>query len=365
MRGSAAIRVSRRRLFTLHTDSKKYAEAVNLVFVSDTMSGIQRKKHGKGFTYIYKNETVKDKSILERIKSLVIPPAWENVWISSVENGHLQVTGIDVRGRKQYKYHPLWEQLRNETKFHRMLEFGKILPAIRRRVENDLRPSEMTQKKVIATVIKLMEQTFIRIGNQNYEKEYGSYGLTTLKNRHIKINRHSIRFSFIGKKGVAHSVTLKSKRMARIVKQCMEIPGQELFQYIDINGERHSIGSGDVNNYIKAITENDMSSKDFRTWAGSLIALQAFREAGEFDSATAAKKKIVEVLDFVSKRLGNTRSVCRKYYVHPILISLYESNRLNKYFEKKENGMEGLSDDENILMRILEAELKGSPSIAP
>jgi len=354
------IKVSKRKLFRLQTDSKKYAEAVNLVYVMDTMPGIQRKKKGKGFTYLYKNEKVTDAEILGRIKGLVIPPAWENVWISRLPNGHLQVTGIDARKRKQYKYHPLWDQMRNETKFHRMIEFGKTLPMLRERVKKDLRKMELTQDKVIATIVSLMEQTFIRIGNHNYEKEYGSYGLTTLKNRHIKINRDSIHFSFIGKKGDPHSVTLKSKRMARIVKQCMEIPGQELFQYVDSNGERHVIDSGQVNGYIKAIIGNDMTAKDFRTWAGSLIALQAFKEAGEVESVSAAKKKVVEVLDYVSKRLGNTRSVCKKYYVHPVLISLYENNQLNKYFNGNGNSIEGLSEEENVLMKILQKELNKS-----
>jgi DNA topoisomerase I len=353
-------RVSTRKLFRLQSDSKKYAEAVNLVYVIDTMPGIQRKRQGKGFTYFYKNVKITDKEILGRIKSLVIPPAWENVWVSWLPNGHLQVTGTDVRKRKQYKYHPLWDQMRNETKFHRMIEFGKTLPTLRERVEKDLRKMEMTQEKLIATIVSLMEQTLIRIGNTNYEKKYGSYGLTTLKNRHVKINRDSINFSFIGKKGVPHSVTLKSKQMARIVKQCMEIPGQELFQYVDLNGERHVIDSGQVNGYIKAITGNDMTAKDFRTWSGSLIALQAFKEAGEVESAASAKKKVVEVLDYVSKRLGNTRSVCKKYYVHPVLISLYESNQLNKYFNGDGNTIEGLTEEENVLMKILQKEINKS-----
>jgi DNA topoisomerase-1 len=285
--------------------------------------------------------------------SLVIPPAWENVWINYEPNGHLQVTGLDARNRKQYKYHPQWEQMRNETKFHRMVEFGKVLPALRAQMEKDLRNTDMTQEKVIATIVKLMEQTSIRIGNDSYEKENGSYGLTTLKNRHVKINGHHIRFSFIGKKGVAHSITLRSKRMARLVKQCMEIPGQELFQYINGDGIPRVIDSGKVNAYIKAVTEKDMSAKDFRTWTGSVIALRALKNAGKAENPAEAKKKIIEVMDCVSKQLGNTRSVTKKYYVHPVLISLYENNKLEKYFESS-NNIEGLNEDENVLMKILE-----------
>jgi DNA topoisomerase-1 len=354
MQDKVSIKVPKKKLLLLQTDSKKYAEAVSLVYGTDTAPGITRKRTGKTFIYFFKDKKVTDKNILHRIKSLVIPPAWENVWINPLPEGHLQVTGLDVRKRKQYKYHPQWDQLRNETKFHRMIEFGKVLPALRAQVEKDLRNPEMTQEKVLATIVKLMEHTAIRIGNNSYEKEYGSYGLTTLKNRHVKINGSSIRFSFVGKKGVAQSITLRSKRMARIVRQCMEIPGQELFQYVDEKGEPHMIDSGKVNAYIKTITGSDMTAKDFRTWIGSVVALRTFMNAAKAENATSSKKTILEVLDEVSKQLGNTRSVTRKYYVHPALISLYENNALDKYFKKPISGIEGLSDEEKILMKILE-----------
>lgn len=347
------MRIKSKQLLHLHTDSKKYAEAVSLIYATDTTPGITRKRRGKSFSYFFRHRRVTEKKVLQRIKSLVIPPAWEDVWINLLPEGHLQVTGLDTRKRKQYKYHPQWEQLRNETKFHRMIEFGKVLPALRAQLEKDLRNTEMTQEKVIATVVKLMEQTAIRIGNDSYEKENGSYGLTTLKNRHVKVNGNHIRFSFIGKKGVPHSITLRSKRMARIVKQCMEIPGQELFQYINGDGKPRVIDSGKVNAYIKAVTEKDMTAKDFRTWIGSFIALRAFKSAGKAENPATAKKRIIEVLDFVSKQLGNTRSVTKKYYVHPVLISLYENNKLDKYF-KSVSGIEGLNDDEKVLMKILE-----------
>jgi DNA topoisomerase-1 len=353
MQDKTSIKVPKKKLLLLQTDSKKYAEAVSLVYATDTAPGITRKRRGKTFTYFFRDRKITDQKILQRIKSLVIPPAWENVWINPLPEGHLQVTGLDVRKRKQYKYHTQWDQLRNETKFHRMIEFGKTLPALRAQVEKDLRNTEMTQEKVIAAIVKLMEHTAIRIGNDSYEKEYGSYGLTTLKNRHVKVNGSEIRFSFIGKKGVAQSITLRSKRMAKIVKQCIEIPGQDLFQYIDEKGEPHVIDSGKVNAYIKSMTGKDMTAKDFRTWNGSLLALRAFKNVEKAENPSAAKKRIIEVLDYVSKQLGNTRSVTKKYYVHPILISLYENNKLDKYFEAV-NGIEGLNDDEKVLMKILE-----------
>lgn len=351
---TAAIQIRHKKLLHLHTNSKKYAEAVSLIYATDTTPGITRKRRGKSFSYFFRHRRVTEKRVLQRIKSLVIPPAWEDVWINRLPNGHLQVTGLDTRKRKQYKYHPQWEQLRNETKFDRMIEFGKVLPAIRAQVEKDLRNEGMTQEKVIATVVKLMEQTSIRIGNDAYEKENGSYGLTTLKNRHVKVNGNHIRFSFIGKKGVPHSITLRSKRMARLVKQCMEIPGQELFQYINGDGIPRVIDSGKVNTYIKAITEKDLTAKDFRTWTGSVIALRTFKNVGPAENPSDAKKKIIEVLDCVSKQLGNTRSVTKKYYVHPVVISLYENNLLDKYFKKPISGIEGLSDEEKVLMKILE-----------
>lgn len=349
------MRIKTKKLRHLHSDSKKYAEAVSLIYAKDGAPGITRKRRGKGFSYFFRHRRVTQKRVLQRIKGLVIPPAWENVWINCLPEGHLQVTGLDARKRKQYKYHPHWSKLRNETKFHRMIEFGKVLPALRAQMEKDLRNEGMTQEKVIATIVKLMEQTSIRIGNDTYEKENGSYGLTTLKNRHVKINGHHIRFSFIGKKGVSHSITLRSKRMARLVKQCIEIPGKELFQYINGDGIPRVIDSGKVNAYIKAVTEKDLTAKDFRTWTGSVIALRAFKNAGKAEDPSEAKKKIIEVLDCVSKQLGNTRNVTKKYYVHPLLISLYENNKLDKYFKPvKGNGIEGLNDDEKILIKILE-----------
>ncbi|HVU55150.1 MAG TPA: hypothetical protein VHD83_08840 [Puia sp.] len=355
----AAITLTHKEFLQVDRDHVKAATAVHLVYVNDQQPGILRYRKGKGFTYLFDNKPVKDKKELTRIRRLVIPPAWTKVWICTSEKGHIQATGLDLRGRKQYRYHPLWNSLRNETKFHRMLEFGKELPLLRARVEEDLRKKDLTQEKVLATVVSLMERTFIRIGNNEYEKANGSYGLTTLKNKHVAISGDKLVFSFKGKKGIRHDVTLHNKRLARIVSQCHDIPGKELFQYYAEDGSRHPIDSGMVNAYIREAMHEDFSAKDFRTWAGSLHALQAFRAIGEAATATETKRNINSMLDTVSGRLGNTRTVCRKYYVHPGLIQLYEDNKLVKYLQEldalEEEGGDnaGLTAEEKILMKIL------------
>ncbi|MBC8034183.1 MAG: DNA topoisomerase IB [Chitinophagaceae bacterium] len=354
------IKLTKKKVESILRDPEKSAKAVHLVYVTDTQPGIVRVKAGKSFTYLKGEERVKDEEAMQRIRSLVIPPAWENVWICTLQNGHLQATGIDAKKRKQYRYHPLWNTLRNHTKFYRLQEFGKALPGIRLQLEKDLALSGLPLQKVLATVVSLLERTNIRVGSNSYEKLYGSFGLSTLKDKHVKIEGTSIKFSFKGKKGVHHDIDLKSKRLASIVKKCRDIPGQELFQYYDDNGERHSIDSGMVNEYIKKLSGGDFTTKDFRTWAGTVQAIMAFMELGMFDTKTEAKKKIVEALDKVSSRLGNTRTVCKKYYVHPIVISLYETNALDKYtsqLEKLEadDNVSGLTAEEKMLMKILES----------
>jgi DNA topoisomerase I len=348
----------KKKVHGLINEPEKYARALDLVYVSDTQPGIERKRAGKGFSYLLSGKPLKDKEELNRIKKLVLPPAWEKVWICRLHNGHLQATGYDARNRKQYRYHHLWNLHRNETKFHRMLEFGKLLPEIRQKVLRDISKSELTQEKVIATVISLMERTFIRIGNNEYEKEYGSYGLTTLKNRHVKITGNTLHFSFKGKKGVQHNVTLKSKRLARIVKQCRDLPGKELFTYYNENGEANTIDSGKVNSYIKEITGGDFTAKDFRTWAGTLHALRALSNKGIVETDAEIKKNLVEALDEVSKLLGNTRTVCRKYYVNPNVLAMYENKTLDNYLKQldaAEKSAENphLTNAEIILMKIL------------
>ena len=341
-------------------DAAKAAKAIHLIYISDSTEGIQRSKRGKSFSYLLKEKSVTDEETLKRIKSLVIPPAWEHVWISPVDNGHLQATGTDALNRKQYRYHPLWNALRNHTKFYRLHDFGKTLPAIRLQLEKDLSLPGLPVEKVLATAVSLMERTNIRVGNNMYEKLYGSFGMTTLKDKHVKIEGTKIRFTFRGKKGVEHDINIKSNRLAKIVKQCQDIPGKELFQYYDEEGNHKCIDSGMINNYIREISGGEFTAKDFRTWAGTVQAILAFKELGFFDTETETKKMVVTALDEVAKHLGNTRTVCKKYYVHPLIVSLYESQGLKDYVSgldkiEADDNKTGLAIEEKVLMKILEA----------
>lgn len=350
--------LSHDEMIGLDRDYRQSARKVKLRYVSDSIPGICRIKKGAGFSYVFEGVRVKDEEILARIRKLVIPPAWQRVWVCPFDNGHIQATGYDVRNRKQYRYHSLWNVIRSETKFHRLVEFGKVLPDLRLQVEKDLQLRELNQQKVIATIVSLMERTCIRVGNDDYNKLYGSHGITTLKDNHVRIQGSEIKFSFVGKKGVAQTVSVRNARLARMVKQCRDIPGKELFQYYDEEGRRHSVDSGMVNEYIKTATAGDFTAKDFRTWAGSLGLLQSFRAIGNSITVTDCKRNIVRALDEVSAKLGNTRTVCRKYYVHPGLIALYEKNDLDKYLKELDRIEEpdeksGLTSDEKILLKIL------------
>jgi DNA topoisomerase I len=358
------ISLSDKKIKSIVNDAEKSAAAANLIYVSDSQPGIRRLKRGKKFVYVSGKKPVRDEAALQRIKRLVIPPAWENVWICSMENGHLQVTGTDIKRRKQYKYHPLWNSIRNHTKFYRLHAFGRVIPSIRQQIEKDLSLPGIPLEKVLATVVCLMEKTCIRVGNSLYEKLYGSFGLTTLKDKHVKIEGANMQFVFRGKKGISHRISIKNKRLARIVKQCRDIPGKELFQYIDDKGERRCIDSGMVNDYLKRICGGeDFTAKDFRTWAGTVQALGAFKELGPPQNITQTKKNIVMALDMVAEHLGNTRTVCKKYYVHPIILSLYEKKRLHGYFSEKDNGKHKeaviYTPEERTLMKILERESSG------
>jgi DNA topoisomerase-1 len=349
--------LSHKEFLKINKDYSKAAKTADLKYVNDKEPGIIRAKRGDTFTYTYEGKPLKDAEVLDRIKKLAIPPAWTNVWISPDANGHIQATGYDLRNRKQYRYHTDWHQVRNITKFHHLYEFGKLLPSLRLKIEEDLAQKEIREEKVIATVISLMERTYIRIGNNDYEKLYGSYGLTTLKDKHVKVEGDKIKFSFRGKKGIYHDITLKNRQLARTVKACRDIAGKELFQYYDADGARKSIDSGMVNRYIKEASGGDFSAKDFRTWAGTLNILRAFKAMGECTDGEL-KKNIVAALDEVSQKLGNTRTVCKKYYVHPGIIELYEKNSLHKYLEElddieKADHLTGLTSDERVLMKIL------------
>lgn len=343
-----------KKLEKIGSDPKVTAKAVGLRYSLQSDKGYYRKRKANGFSYMDETgHTVKDKEVLERIKKLVIPPAWENVWISPYENGHLQVTGTDIRGRKQYRYHPDWNKIRNQSKFYRLRRFALTLPQIRNQVDKDLNKQGLPYEKVVALVVRLIELTNIRIGNDAYKKLYGSFGLTTLRDKHVKFEGATVTFDFVGKKGVKHKIKLQSRKMANLVKKCKDIPGQELFQYYDSEGKRHTIGSGDVNGYIKEITGEDFTAKDFRAWAGSLNALCAFNELGKHTSETDCKRKIVNVLDSVASKLGNTRTVCKKYYVHPTVIASYEKGSIWNYDIAAKVGDGELNSQEKALLDLL------------
>src|SRR5215211_793691 len=330
------IELSHKEFLKINKDYSKAAKAADLVYVNDKEPGINRLKKGNGFVYIFAEKPLKDKKQLERIRKLAIPPAWTHVWICPKENGHIQATGFDIRGRKQYRYHQLWHLLRNETKFHHLYEFGKLLPSMRLKLEEDLAKKELCEEKVLATVVSLMERTYIRIGNDDYEKIYGSYGLTTLKDSHVKVSGDTVHFCFKGKKGIEHKVSMRNRRLARMVQRCREIPGKELFQYYDAEGNRKPIDSGMVNKYIKEATGGDFSAKDFRTWAGTLDVLRAFKAMGQ----------------------AGSESDCKKNYVHPGIIKLYEDQNLDKYLKEldtieKPDDLSGLTSEERVLMKIL------------
>ena len=300
------------------------AKAAGLRYTTDARPGIRRKKNGSGFVYTGADgRPIRDAAEIRRIRALVIPPAWTDVWICPDPRGHLQATGRDARGRKQYRYHPRWREMRDETKYDRLIGFAQALPAIRRRTARDLRRRGLTREKVLAAVVQLLEKTLIRVGNDEYAKQNRSFGLTTLRDGHVEVSRQRVRFSFRGKSGVEHEVALTDRRLARTVRQCRDLPGYELFQYLDDEGQRQTVGSEEVNAYLKAITGQDYTSKDFRTWAGTVLAAELLRSGEPFDSDAQARKNIVRAVESVAQRLGNTKAVCRKAYIHPAVFGSY------------------------------------------
>jgi DNA topoisomerase-1 len=305
-------------------DPVESAREAGLRYVSDAKPGIRRVKVGRGFRYkAADGGVVRDEETLRRIRSLVIPPAWTSVWVCPVANGHLQATGRDARGRKQSRYHPKWRQVRDENKYERMTHFAAALPGIRARVKEDLARPGMPREKVLATIVSLMEATHIRVGNEEYARTNGSYGLTTMRNKHVEVHGADVKFTFQGKSGVRHAISLHDRRLAKIIKQCTDIPGYELFQYLDAEGTHHNIDSTAVNDYLREITGQHFTAKDFRTWAGSVLACGMLRDLGPFTSAAEAKKNVVAAIAKVAAELGNTPSVCRKCYVHPAVLEAY------------------------------------------
>ncbi|WEF34436.1 DNA topoisomerase IB [Pseudoduganella chitinolytica] len=309
----------------LAADAPAAARAAGLRYVTDARPGLGRiARDGGGFRYVDADgKPVDDEATLARIKSLAIPPAWTDVWICAQANGHLQATGRDARGRKQYRYHPRWRSVRDDVKYERMIAFGRALPGIRRAVDAALGLPGLPREKVLATIVYLLEATMMRIGNEEYAKENKSFGLTTLRNRHVRVDGKEVEFHFRGKSGVWHDVKVADRRLARIIGRIRDLPGQELFQYVDDDGNRHAIDSSDVNDYLRTITGEDYTAKDFRTWSGTVLAALALQEFEKFDSETQAKKNVVRAIESVAKKLGNTPSVCRKCYVHPAVVEAY------------------------------------------
>ena len=350
-------------------DPEDSAKAAGLRYISDTRPGIHRNPFRKSFRYTTPDgKPVRDPEILGRIKSLVIPPAWIDVWISPVANGHLQVTGRDVKGRKQSRYHPRWREVRDQTKYERMTLFGQILPTIRERVDHDLSLPGLSRPKILATIVQLMETTLIRVGNEEYARDNKSYGLTTMRNKHVDVDGSTVTFTFQGKSRVNHTIDLTDRRLAKIIQRCEDLPGYELFQYLDRDGTQHAIDSSDVNDYLREITGEHFTAKDFRTWAGSVLACVMLGEFEAASSVTEAKRNVVQAIKEVAKRLGNTPSVCRKCYVHPAVLESYLSTPIaSKTVESTERRLvEELEDekqthdlrqDEQALLKLLQQRL--------
>jgi len=328
MGGSAERRHVRRKKDRLPVEAalnpELAAKQAQLRYGDDSAPGITRHKARNGFDYrLPDSAVVRDIDTLKRIRSLAIPPAWTNVWICLHSNGHLQATGRDARGRKQYRYHSRWREVRDEAKYNKLLIFTQVLPQLRARVEEDLKRPGLQRERVLAAIVRLMELTFFRIGNSEYAKSNKSFGLTTLRDRHVAIEGSRIHISFRGKSGKHHETDINDRRLARIVKSCRDLPGYELFQYMDVEGQRHTVGSAEVNEYLREITGEEITAKDFRTWAGTQLAAEALREFEAFDSEAERKRAVVRAVEKVAKHLGNTPTICRRCYIHPAVLEGY------------------------------------------
>jgi DNA topoisomerase I len=340
------------------------AQEAGLRHVNDGRPGITRVRRGKGFAYRDSGgRIIRDEQVLRRIRSLVIPPAWEQVWICPDPLGHLQATGRDARGRKQYRYHPRWRKVRDQNKYDRMIAFANALPQIRRRIHQDMKKPGLPREKVLATVVRLLETTLIRVGNEEYARDNNSYGLTTMQDRHAEINGSSVHFEFRGKGGVRHEVDVQDRRLARIVSRCQDLPGQELFQYLDDEGKRQDIDSNDVNEYLREVTGQDFTAKDFRTWAGTVLAAEALREFESVDSEAAAKRNVVRAVESVATRLGNTSAVCRKCYIHPAILDGYMEGTLLQTLRRRakkelDENLPRLSREEAAVLALLSRRLE-------
>ncbi|WP_220808013.1 DNA topoisomerase IB [Noviherbaspirillum aridicola] len=346
------------------SDATAAARQMGLRYVDSALPGIRREPASDGFRYTGPDgKAVRDEDVLARIKSLAIPPAWTDVWICPWENGHLQATGRDARGRKQYRYHPRWRSVRDEAKYGRMISFGKALPLIRQRVDEALRLPGLPREKVLATIVYLLQATMMRIGNEEYARQNKSFGLTTLRDRHVQIDGKEVEFRFRGKSGVQHAIRLDDPRVAKIIRRVRDLPGQELFQYVDDDGEQRTVDSADVNDYLRSITGEDYTAKDFRTWSGTLLAAMALQEYEKFDSAAQAKKNVVRAIESVAERLGNTPSICRKCYVHPAVIESYLDGTMlealkQRTREELQNELHALGPEEAAVVALLQERLQ-------
>ena len=344
-------------------DPKASAKVAGLRYVSDRKPGIHRLGRPNHFRYKDPNgKWIRDGSVLQRIRSLVIPPAWTHVWICSDPDGHLQAVGRDARGRKQYRYHPRWRETRDSTKYDRMLAFGLSLPKIRSRVSRDLANSELTREKVLATIVRLLETTSIRVGNEEYSRQNNSFGLSTLRNRHVRVKGATICFFFRGKSGVRQEISLQNRRLAKIVRQLRDLPGYELFQFVDEKGGVHSIDSMHVNDYIREISGEDFTAKDFRTWNGTVLAVEALFKIPPETSPNLLKKNVVKAVAEVAEQLGNTVAVCRKCYIHPAVLDAYMAQTFGKDL-KLSTRIAGLSQHESAVLRFLRRTQKQKPSL--
>lgn len=347
---------------TLELDPQESAEEAGLRYVSDTGPGIRRRRAGKAFSYIGPDgERITDPDRLAWIKGLAIPPAWTDVWICPVKRGHIQATGRDARGRKVYRYHPRWREVRDEAKYGRLVAFARALPRIRRRTERDLRRRGLPREKVLALVVRLLEETLIRVGNDEYARENRSFGLSTLRDRHARVRGAEVRFTFRGKHGKEHEIGVRDRRLARLVKQCQDLPGQELFQYLDADGQRVDVTSGDVNDYLREISGDEFTAKDFRTWAGTVAAAMALQEFLEVDDEAGRKKAVVQAIERVAERLGNTPTVCRACYVHPEVIDRYLDGTMVDALSRRAQGVgrgaHALKPEEAAVLGLLQARL--------
>lgn len=353
----------RRAVASTEAQPRDAAASAGLRYVTDRAPGVRRLRVGSGFHYVTaQGSTIRGKE-LERIKALAIPPAWRDVWVCPDASGHLQATGRDARGRKQHRYHPRWRKVRDQAKYEHILEFAAALPGLRKRAAADLSGPALSRRKVVAAVVQLLEKTLVRVGNDEYARDNESFGLTTMRDKHAHITRSTIRFQFKGKSGKFHDIEFSDARLARIVRRCQELPGRELFQYLDDAGDVQDIGSADVNEYVREVTGRDFTAKDFRTWIGTVLAAKALQEMKEFTSTTQAKRNVLKAVEAVAEMLGNTRSVCRKCYIHPAIIDSYMDRTLAQTLSARAGARlalssKSLSRTETAVLALLQRRLR-------